>query len=253
MEKAILISSGKEDLNLLAGTSLLSLYETRSGSFDEWASSARAMIEEKFGKECKPACLIFSSNPVTIGHRYIMELAAKRSKALVILVLENISTVNGNGNPEKNHFALPFEQRLKMTQTIAKSIDNVLIMPSGPFLTNRDQVPKGLLADNSKIARAHADLFYTFFFEKVCKALEISCFFAGDEPRDELEEIALNVLRQKGSAYGVPVRIAERKRVDERYVCSSLVRDAMNDGDESAIRPYVPENVVDEIVTSSCR
>ena len=48
--------------------------------------------------------------------------------------------------------------------------------------------------------------------------------FAGDEPRDEMSEIHLNTLRQMCAQSNIVLKVAERKRIGDKYISSSLVR-----------------------------
>ena len=78
----------------------------------------------------------------------------------------------------------------------------------------------------------------------ICRALGISKMFAGDEPRDEMSEIHLNALRTECAASNIVLKVAERKRLGEKYISSSMVRQDIADGKEDEIRQIVPKIVV---------
>ena len=71
--------------------------------------------------------------------------------------------------------------------------------------------------------------------------------FAGDEPRDELSEIHLNALREKCRKTGIVLKVAERKRDGERYISSSLAREAISKGRKDELKRLVPESVMQKL------
>ena len=79
----------------------------------------------------------------------------------------------------------------------------------------------------------------------ICTALGIKKIFAGDEPRDEMSEIHLNALRAECASSSIVLKVAERKRLGEKYISSSMVRQDMADGRTDEIALIVPEAVLE--------
>ena len=81
-------------------------------------------------------------------------------------------------------------------------------------------------------------------FCHICNALGIRSAYAGDEPRDEMSEIHLNTLRQICAQSGIVLKVAERKRIGDKYISSSMVRKAIAAGDMETVGNLVPAEVL---------
>ena len=213
----------------------------------DWEMQQKAALDIKG----RTSILIFNANPFTNGHRYLSQIASKRSDRVLVFVIQGKPESGGKGNHENTGIELPFEERLQLTRQCLSDLDNVTVLPSGPYITSRDDYPKGYLSEFIGSAPAHAEL-DSMVFCHVCKALGIGMAFAGDEPRDELSEIHLNALRRHCAAQGITLKVAERKRLGDRYISSSLVRDALHRNDMETVRELVPP-VVYEHLSRSCR
>jgi len=190
------------------------------------------------------SCLIFNANPFTIGHRYLAEIASKRSRKVLVFVIQGKTESGGRGNHENTGLEFPFEDRIELVKKGLSDLRNVVVLPSGPYLVSRDDFPKGFLSESLGAAPAYAKL-DSMVFCHVCKALGIRYAFAGDEPRDELSEIHLNALRQECRDNGMVLRVAERKRLGDKYISSSMVRDAISKGRKKEVAQLVPPHVLE--------
>jgi len=132
---------------------------------------------------------------------------------------------------------------MQMVKEGLSDIANVIVLPSGPYLISRSDFPEGFLSKELGPAPAHAVL-DSMVFCHVCNALGIKTAFAGDEPRDELSEIHLNALRQECRKNNINLKVAERKRIGERYITSSLARQAIADKDADELKEVVPETTL---------
>ena len=59
------------------------------------------------------------------------------------------------------------------------------------------------------------------------------------------EEIHLNALRAECASSSIVLKVAERKRLGEKYISSSMVRQDMADGRTDEIALIVPEAVLE--------
>ena len=194
--------------------------------------------------------LIFNANPLTIGHRYLAEIAAKRSSRVLVFVIQGKTESGGKGNHEDTGLEFPFQDRIRLVREGLSDLQNVIVLPSGPYIVSRDDFPRGFLSESLGPAPAHAALDSKVLCH-VCKAMGIGNLFAGDEPRDELSEIHLNALRQECRANGIVLRVAERKRLGDKYISSSLVRDALSKGRKEEVAQLVPPHVLEYLESES--
>ena len=188
--------------------------------------------------------MVINANPFTSGHRYLAEIASRRSSRVLVLVIQGRPESGGKGNHENTGIVFPFPERIEMTRKCLSGMDNVTVIPSGPYVISRDDFPDGFLSDRMGKVPAHAVL-DSMVICHICRALGIRKVFAGDEPRDEMSEIHLNALRAACAGAGIMLRVAERKRLGEKYISSSLVRQDIADGKKDEVRLLVPEEVLE--------
>ncbi|MBO6048311.1 MAG: hypothetical protein J6P33_00835, partial [Spirochaetales bacterium] len=78
----------------------------------------------------------------------------------------------------------------------------------------------------------------------ICHSLGIRTIYSGDEPRDELSEIHLNALRQECRNGNIILKVAERKRIGERYITSALARQAIADKNLDELKATVGDSTL---------
>ena len=197
----------------------------------------------ELGDCSETSAAVFNSNPLTIGGRYLAEIASRRSKRVILFVIQGKTDSGSHGNHEEQVIEFPFETRFAMTKEALSDLGNVLILPSGPYLIGRDDFPAGYLSGSLGAAHAHGFLDGMVFCH-ICNALGIKSAYAGDEPRDEMSEIHLNTLRQTCAQSGIVLKVAERKRIGDKYISSSIVRKALAAGDMETVGELVPPQVL---------
>jgi len=204
-----------------------------------WENEQKAV----FGSCEGLSCVVLNANPFTIGQKYLVQLAASRSAKVLVFVIQNRPEAGAKGNHENTGIEFSFLDRMRMVKEGLSDIGNVIILPSGPYLISRSDYPEGFLSEDLGPAPAHAIL-DSMVFCHVCNALGIKTAFAGDEPRDELSEIHLNALRQECRKNNINLKVAERKRLGERYLTSSLARQAIADKDLDELKEIVPQTTL---------
>ena len=206
---------------------------------ESWEQNLKAELGD-----CTDNCaVVFNSNPLTVGGRYLAEIASRRSKRVLLFIIQGKTDSGSHGNHEEKVIEFPFRTRFDMTRDALSDLNNVLILPSGPYLIGRDDFPAGYLSGTLGAAHAHGFLDGMAFCH-ICNALGISSAYAGDEPRDEMSEIHLNTLRQICAQSGIVLKVAERKRIGDKYISSSMVRKALAAGDMETVGKLVPPQVL---------
>ena len=200
-------------------------------------------LKESLGDFTDTSAVVFNSNPLTVGGRYLAEIASRRSRRVLLFVIQGKTDSGSHGNHEEQVIEFPFEDRFAMTKATLSDLGNVLVIPSGPYLIGRDDYPAGYLSGSLGAAHAHGFLDGMVFCH-ICNSLGIRLAFAGDEPRDEMSEIHLNTLRQMCAQSNIVLKVAERKRIGDKYISSSLVRKAISAGDRQTAENLVPPQVI---------
>lgn len=220
-------------------------------TLEAWLSQTKTAIAGRFGDTTGVSCLIFNANPCTLGHLYLMEIASRRSKGVVVFVMEGKTDDGSRGNHEDTDIEIPFEDRLFHTGESAKGFGNVMVLPGGPYIIGRNDFPAGWSTKERGRAHSYAILNSKLLCRIVLPGLGINAMYVGDEPRDEMSEMHLNALRQECRDNGIGLRVAERKRLGDRYISSAMVREAVSKGDWGTVEACVQPLVYDYLKTIS--
>ena len=220
---------------------------SKPDALQTWLEKTSTLIQNNFDNLETLSCLVFNANPYTLGHDYLLSLASKRSSAVVVFVIEGKPESGCRGNHESTIIELPFEDRIKLVKQGAEKYPNILVLPAGPFLIGRNSFPESWSQDWKAEEKGKAHLFALLdaklFFQVIAPELGIKTRFVGDEPRDEMSEMHLNAMRQESKLAKIPLRVAERKRLGDKYISSSMVREALFQGDWETIKATVPDFV----------
>ena len=220
---------------------------SKPDTLQTWLEKTSTLIQNNFDNLETLSCLVFNANPYTLGHDYLLSLASKRSSAVVVFVIEGKPESGCRGNHESTIIELPFEDRIKLVKQGAEKYPNILVLPAGPFLIGRNSFPESWSQDWKAEEKGKAHLFALLdaklFFQVIAPELGIKTRFVGDEPRDEMSEMHLNAMRQESKLAKIPLRVAERKRLGDKYISSSMVREALFQGDWETIKATVSDFV----------
>ncbi len=221
-------------------------------SLTSWLEDTKTAVNNTFENTIGIACLIFNANPCTLGHRYLIELASKRNKGVVVFVIQGKTSSGSKGNHENTGIEIPFELRLGDVQECAKAFHNVLVLPGGPYIISRDDFPSQWSTEKwstEKKGRSHsyAILNAKLLCQVILPELGIKTFYVGDEPRDEMEEMHLNEIRLQCKNNNINLKVAERKRIRDKYISSSMVREFIACNDWKAIKETVPPHVYERL------
>lgn len=211
--------------------------------FNSWLADTKNKLEKQFNNLENLSCLVFNANPYTLGHDYILSLASKRSSAVVVFVIEGKPDSGCRGNHETVEIEIPFEDRIKLVKEGAKKYPNILVLPAGPFLIGRNSFPQDWSTEEKGRMHLYALLDSQLFFQEIAPKLNIKTRFVGDEPRDEMSEMHLSALRQESKNSKIQLKVAERKRIGDKYISSSMIREALAQDNWETIKNTVPSFV----------
>ncbi len=164
---------------------------------------------------------VMNCNPFTLGHRYLIETAAKQCDHLYVFLLSE----------DKSQFSA--HDRLEMAKLGTADLPNVTVLPTGPYLISAATFPGYFLKDRDK-ATAHCDLDIAVFTKHYVPHFDITCRFVGTEPLSPLTEQYNQALKEK-----LPIPLIEVPRLEQGGdpVSASRVRSLLPN-----IRHLVPES-----------
>lgn len=180
-------------------------------------------------KDGQSSGIVMNCNPFTYGHQYLVEKASAESDNVYLFVVEEDSSL------------LPFHARMDLVRHGLAHLNNVTIIPTGPYAVSRITFPSYFLKDKSKVTEEQLKIDLSIFGEYTSKALNITKRYAGQEPVCELTRMYNKAMGRILPEYGIAFVEIERKTVGGHIISASAVREMLIAGEYDSIREMVPE------------
>ena len=171
-------------------------------------------------------------NPFTLGHRYLIEQAAKQVERLYVMVVREDCSL----------FA--YTERKAMVEQGVADIENVSVIDGSDYAISRATFPTYFLKRLDDAADTQMQLDLDLFRCHIAPALGATVRFVGTEPTDQLTR-RYNQLMHEALK---DVREIDRLAKDGNAVSASRVRKAMEEGDMNTIRQLVPPTTLPYII-----
>ncbi len=172
--------------------------------------------------------IVMNCNPFTYGHRYLIEEALKSVDFLIIFVVEE----------DKSSFS--YIERVSMVREGCTDLENVMVVPSGPFILSQMSFPEYFIKETSEDLMRHTEQDIRIFAEKIAPQLRIQCRFVGEEPEDEVTKQYNVAMKKVLPQYGVDLIEIPRKMVNGKPISASLVREYIEKGSIDQLAELVP-------------
>ena len=177
-------------------------------------------------------CIVMNCNPFTLGHRYLIEQAAKQVERLYVMVVKEDCSI----------FA--YTERKAMVEQGVADIENVNVIDGSDYAISRATFPTYFLKRLDDAADTQMLLDLDLFRRHIAPALGATVRFVGTEPTDQLTR-RYNQLMHEALK---DVREINRLEKDGNAVSASRVRKAMEEGDMNTIRQLVPPTTLPYII-----
>ena len=177
----------------------------------------------------KVGAAVMNCDPFTLGHQYLVETAAKACDHLYIFVLSE----------ERGHFSA--SDRLEMVRRGTAHLNNVTVLPTGPYLISSATFPTYFLKDRDQADRIHCQLDVEIFARHFAPAFSITTRFVGTEPLSPLTQQYNEILKSQLPSRGIGVEEIPRLTQGDVPVSASAVRAALKAGDRQAVKNLVPQ------------
>ena len=176
--------------------------------------------------------VVMNCNPFTLGHRYLIEQAAKQVERLYVMVVREDCSL----------FA--YTERKAMVERDVADIENVNVIDGSDYAISRATFPTYFLKRLDDAADTQMLLDLDLFRRHIAPALGATVRFVGTEPTDQLTR-RYNQLMHEALK---DVRETARLEKDGNAVSASRVRKAMEEGDMNTIRQLVPPTTLPYII-----
>ena len=174
--------------------------------------------------------IVMNCNPFTLGHRYLIEEAARQSPEVLIFIVEE----------DKSSF--PFINRYDMVKKGVSHLDNVTVIKGGEYIISEATFPTYFLKKKDEILKAYTTLDASIFGEYFCKTLNITTRYIGEEPYCAVTNTYNDALKEILPTYGVEVIEVKRKAFMEDIISASKVRKLIVQERLSDIQHLVPSS-----------
>lgn len=176
--------------------------------------------------------VVMNCNPFTLGHRYLIEQAAKQVERLFVMVVREDCSL----------FA--YAERKAMVEQGVAHLENVTVIDGSEYAISQATFPTYFLKRLDDAADTQMLLDLDLFRRHIAPALGATVRFVGTEPTDQLTR------RYNQLMYEVLADVREIVRLEKEgnAVNASRVRKAMEQGDMSTIRQLVPPTTLPYII-----
>lgn len=184
------------------------------------------------GNQYKTGAIVMNCNPLTNGHLYLIETAAKSVEILIVFVVQE----------DKSFFS--FQDRFHLVKEATASIHNVVVVPSGEFVLSVQTFPGYFQKESLNLeeeSRIDSSIDITLFADAICPALGISKRFVGEEPYDRVTNQYNQCMKDILPMRGIEVIEIKRKEYSQRPISASYVRQLIHEKRFEDIEEIVPK------------
>jgi [citrate (pro-3S)-lyase] ligase len=185
----------------------------------------------------KISAIVMNGNPFTLGHRYLIERAARESDHLHVFVLSS----------EESTF--PYEVRMNLINEGTKDIKNLTIHKGGDYIISNATFPSYFIKEKSDILHIHTMLDAKIFGKYIAPCLGINRRYVGEEPYCETTNMYNQTLKKLLPKYGIKVIEISRKTIDDVYISASNVRSFIAKGEIDKVKSLVPNSTYSFLTT----
>ncbi|MDH2914230.1 [citrate (pro-3S)-lyase] ligase [Kosakonia sp. HypNH10] len=200
------------------------LMENTPSGIERYCRSLRA--KRLAGK--RTGAIVMNANPFTLGHRHLVEQAAKACDALHLFVVREDASF------------FPFAARLKMVKAGVAHLANVTVHEGSQYIISRATFPAYFLKETGKVQQAWSEIDLLIFRNHIAPALGITHRFIGSEPFCTVTRQYNNTMHQM-LAGAVEVVEIPRIKAAGTAISASEVRRLLKTHQFSRIREIVPD------------
>lgn len=212
---------------------LINLSPEQSEKLNAYRKKISDIWENDMHRSENVGAIVMNCNPFTLGHRYLIETAAKECEYLVIFVVQE----------DRSFF--PFKDRIELVRQGTKDLKNVIVVESGEFiissLTFEGYFNKSQLQD--RVIDTSNDV--TLFAKEIAPAANIKIRFAGSEPLDNVTNQYNREMEKILPLYDIEFREISRKTNGNDVISASEVRRLLKENQWDKLHEFVPTATFD--------
>ena len=212
----------------VASTDSVLLMESRQNGIFEFVSAL-----PKGRGEGRIGALVMNCDPFTLGHQYLIRKASSECDWVYVFVLSE----------DKSFFSAG--DRMEMVKRGTAHLENVTVLPTGPYLISSATFPTYFIKDRENVAEIQCKLDIEIFIKYFVPAFSITARYVGDEPYSPTTERYNKALAEHLPGQGVELVELKRAEADGSPISASRVREAIKRGRTEEIAGLVPKTTLD--------
>jgi [citrate (pro-3S)-lyase] ligase len=215
------------NFKLLATQAKVALLEYGNG-LKNWLAAHSTLVKSGVN-----GAVVMNCNPFTLGHRYLVETAARQVDHLYLFVVREDRSV------------FPFAVRMRLVKEGVRDLENVIVLDTGNYLISSATFPTYFLKKDDPVARIQMELDVTLFASRIAPYFGISRRFVGSEPLCQLTNAYNDTMREILPPRGIALVEIERREALATAISASHVRELLAQGDLTQLQNHVPASTLD--------
>lgn len=216
----------------IAKTDQVLLMEDRPGGVKGFVDSLSAPVTSG-----KIGAAVMNCNPFTRGHRYLIETAARDCDHLYVFVLSE----------DKSQFSA--EDRMALVKAGTADLNNVTVLPTGPYLISSATFPTYFLKEREKAQTIQCQLDIEVFARHYAPKFGITHRYVGTEPLSQMTDQYNQALLQFLPQLSIEVHLIPRLETGDTPISASYVRSLLGTGQAELLKTLVPETTFQYLET----
>ena len=175
---------------------------------------------------------VMNCDPFTLGHRYLIETAARECARLYVFVLSE----------DKGRFSA--KDRMEMVKLGTADLSNVTVLPTGPYLISSSTFPTYFLKDRDQAGQIQCLLDIEIFCRYFTPKFGITRRYVGTEPLSPMTNLYNEALGQHLPGRGIGLHQIPRLERNGAPISASAVRKALSESDLTALGSLLPHSTL---------
>lgn len=216
-------------LKVVYNTEDVSLLEGGFYNYSKWIEKIKKDLKTKKGKR---GAIVMNCNPLTLGHKYLIEKAMERVDNLLIFLVQEDRSI------------FPFNDRWNILKEEFGQDERIDLIGSGPYIISSVTFPTYFLKEEDDKLDIYTKLDAGIFAGKIAKDLQVDIRFLGTEPFDRLTQAYNKNLKIILDKAGIDLEIIDRKKIDDKIISASKIRGLLKGNRESEAFSLLPQSTI---------
>lgn len=188
----------------------------------------------------KKASIVMNCNPITLGHRYLIEKASKENDEVVVFIVEE----------DKSLF--PYNIRFNLVKKCTKELENVHVISGGRYIISSNTFPSYFLREEEKISK-YIKIDLGIFGKYIKPVFNINKRYVGDEPYCKITKKYNEGMKKILSKFNIEIVEVERLEYNNKKISASQVRELIREDKFDEIKKIVCKDVYEYLISENAK